>query len=171
MIEMRSALAVGALLFVGCFSPDLGDGKIACGSGGSCPSGYVCRADNHCWKDGGSDGGAADMASSAACQRAADCSGGAICVPYAANGTVKFHCAAPLAGATLGSSARCAAAGSDASCKSGYCVTDANDAALHLCLYPCLGQNDCGGNNCDPVQPPVLVEGVTAPMFNVCALP
>lgn len=193
---MRLRFAVAASLVAGCFSPDLGDGKIVCGSGGSCPAEYVCRADNHCWKSGGtgSDGGSDDMSSSSSCarrcpptsacadaicqpppgatmcQRAADCSGGQVCTPFNVRGQVKFLCAPPLPGASGGSSARCASEGTDTSCTSGYCVTDGNDSSVHLCLVPCLAQSDCGGTNCDPANP-IGVEGVTTLAFRVCALP
>lgn len=40
----------------GCaFSPDLGDGTLACASDGACPSGYVCASDQRCYRS--ADGG------------------------------------------------------------------------------------------------------------------
>jgi hypothetical protein len=39
----------------GCFSPDLGNGQIACGDGNLCPRDYVC-VDKHCRKSGGDFG-------------------------------------------------------------------------------------------------------------------
>jgi hypothetical protein len=47
---------LAAFVAGGCFTPDLGDGQVACGSGGICPPDYVCRSDQHCWKATGGDG-------------------------------------------------------------------------------------------------------------------
>ena len=44
------------LLVAGCFTPDLGEGQVACGAGGECPPDYVCRADGRCYH-GPADGG------------------------------------------------------------------------------------------------------------------
>ena len=192
-VAMRVWLAVAAALVGSCFAPDLGDGQVVCGAGGACPSGYVCRTDDRCWRtgsDGSSDGGGGDLASGCArscppgsscsgglcqpptgaqmCKRAGDCSGGNVCAPFVVGGMVKFLCASPLPGANA---SRCGAPGADTTCKSGYCVVDGNDATLHVCLVPCMNANDCGGSNCDPAQPPVVIEGVTAPMFKICAVP
>lgn len=48
------------LLVAGCFTPDLGEGQVACGAGGACPPDYVCHDDGRCWHgpaDGGTTGG------------------------------------------------------------------------------------------------------------------
>lgn len=53
---MRPTVVCGALLVAGCFAPNLGDGALVCGGGGNCPPGYVCRADQHCWRTTLADG-------------------------------------------------------------------------------------------------------------------
>ena len=39
-------------ILAGCYSPNVPSGKLQCGPGGSCPEGYSCAADNHCYKPG-----------------------------------------------------------------------------------------------------------------------
>ncbi|MDB4970108.1 MAG: hypothetical protein JWN44_5797 [Myxococcales bacterium] len=52
MRYLFALLTIG--LVAGCFPPDLGDGRVACGTTGACPPDYICRADQHCWKTAGS---------------------------------------------------------------------------------------------------------------------
>src|SRR5205085_11823373 len=49
-----SVRIAGLMIFVaGCFPPALGEGRIACGTGGACPPGYMCNVnDNHCYTSG-----------------------------------------------------------------------------------------------------------------------
>lgn len=47
---MRS-LGFILLFAAGCF-PGIGEGRVACGSNDSCPPGYVCRSDRHCYTPG-----------------------------------------------------------------------------------------------------------------------
>jgi hypothetical protein len=47
---VRGLLALTCLALTACFSVDLGNGVIHCGSGGLCPSGYYCHHDGRCWK-------------------------------------------------------------------------------------------------------------------------
>src|SRR3954468_379252 len=51
-------LSLAFVLVAGCFTPDLGEGQVACGAGGQCPPGYLCRTDGRCYHDGAGDGGA-----------------------------------------------------------------------------------------------------------------
>ena len=44
---MRCVVALGVLLGVGCYRPDL-PAELACGPGGLCPSGRACAPDNRC---------------------------------------------------------------------------------------------------------------------------
>jgi hypothetical protein len=54
---MRSVALLVVAAVVGCFPPDLGDGKIKCASTGErCPPNYYCHADNLCWKAQSSGG-------------------------------------------------------------------------------------------------------------------
>src|SRR5428012_7542 len=54
-----------ALILDACgFSPSIADGTIGCGSGGACPPGFSCAADNRCYSHLGSG-----------------CGGGAPCPP------------------------------------------------------------------------------------------
>jgi hypothetical protein len=49
--RVRVLLALSlAFVSVGCFTPNLGDGAVACGDGDICPPRYVCHADKHCYK-------------------------------------------------------------------------------------------------------------------------
>lgn len=59
-----SAFALAfAVLAAGCFTPELGDGAVACGANGACPPRYFCHADNRCYKtpDGNDGGGGGDL--------------------------------------------------------------------------------------------------------------
>src|ERR1700722_1397667 len=48
---VRVGLVAG---LVGCsFSPNLGNGTVACGPNGLCPDGFSCQSDNRCYKSGG----------------------------------------------------------------------------------------------------------------------
>ncbi|HEX6836801.1 MAG TPA: hypothetical protein VF334_09530, partial [Polyangia bacterium] len=50
-----------AALVAGCFTPDLGDGSVACGANGMCPPKYFCHAaDQRCHKTPDA-GGVADL--------------------------------------------------------------------------------------------------------------
>ncbi|MGZ3406700.1 MAG: hypothetical protein ACXVAN_09690 [Polyangia bacterium] len=59
-MRASSALAL-AILLAGCFTPDLGDGALACGTNGACPPRYYCHADQRCYKTPDASGGG-DMA-------------------------------------------------------------------------------------------------------------
>jgi hypothetical protein len=66
-LRVRRENIVAALLLVaGCaFPPDLGNGQLRCGAGGSCPPAYHCAA-GRCFKSGGPDQvatGVSDLAS------------------------------------------------------------------------------------------------------------
>lgn len=66
---MLRAAWVTLLAAAGCFPPDLGEGRIACGSDGACPPGYVCSAvNNRCYSKNFPvvvDGGARDQSAAA----------------------------------------------------------------------------------------------------------
>jgi hypothetical protein len=71
------------LLLSGCiYNPSVGDGVQKCSSGSpSCPDGYYCAPDAHCWKKGHpfvarGDGGAPDLASDLAVTLPNSCSDG-----------------------------------------------------------------------------------------------
>ena len=46
---MRAVLAALALTLAGCFTPNLGEGKVLCGANQACPTGYVCAGDGRCY--------------------------------------------------------------------------------------------------------------------------
>lgn len=52
-------VSLAFVLLAGCFTPDLGEGQVACGVGGQCPPGYACRTDGRCYHDAVTDGGGA----------------------------------------------------------------------------------------------------------------
>ncbi len=217
------AVVVCAALAAGCFTPDLGDGQVACGTGGACPPGYVCRtSDQRCWRSdgqtgdlgsgGGGGSGGGDMASSgcgsdgtrvcadashsavcmggtahvdracppgstcmsghcappanaATCTSSKSCGGGAVCDEYDVGGTLRGYCTQPLPGAGGGVSSQCNASGYDPTCKTGVCASDGNN---QFCLYPCSGQNDCMGSNCNAVMAPLTVDGAPTSGLKTC---
>lgn len=57
---MRALFACAfSLLAAGCFTPDLGEGKVLCGTNSTCPPGYSCAVDGRCYSSGRDLGGAA----------------------------------------------------------------------------------------------------------------
>jgi hypothetical protein len=46
---VRASFAGFVLLAAGCFTPNLGEGQVACGESGACPSGYHCAGDGKCY--------------------------------------------------------------------------------------------------------------------------
>src|SRR5580698_6199331 len=71
------ALACAVACLPGCaFSPNLGNGTLACGPNGLCPDGYSCQADNKCYKSGGPSGCLPSCAAGLACQN-----GSCVCSP------------------------------------------------------------------------------------------
>ena len=126
----------------------------------ACPPSSTC-AGGHCQPPTGA----------AICHKPADCSGGTVCTPFVSGGTLATYCAPALPGASGGTYASCNLPGPDASCKSGYCVTDGANGSLHFCLAPCAGANQCpGGNSCDPVAAPATIEGAPTSGLSVCAM-
>ena len=62
---MRAALAFLLPLAVvaGCFTPNLGEGMVACGDSGACPTRYYCHAaDQRCYTTPDPGGGGGDLA-------------------------------------------------------------------------------------------------------------
>jgi hypothetical protein len=59
---VRASFAFVLALVAGCFTPDLGDGSVACGINQLCPTHYFCHSDNLCWKAAEDAGGGDDMA-------------------------------------------------------------------------------------------------------------
>jgi hypothetical protein len=229
--RLRGHVAISSVFLVvavasGCFTPDLGDGKVACGSDGACPPGYTCRSDR-CWKSAGGSSddmaGSRDMAAppgsdlsstmctaigtrqcaddthsgvcltrgtgatsdrtcpancadgycqppsgAATCARAADCSdANSVCAPFVVSGAIVFRCAPALPGASGGPEATCGGAGSDATCKTGYCVTSASGNNNSACLFPCTRRQDCTLGSCTPVVP-IVIEGVSTGSVSAC---
>jgi hypothetical protein len=61
MKDMRVLCALALVGLSACFSVDLGNGALHCGSSGLCPSGYYCHHDGHCWKTPERTGGLGDL--------------------------------------------------------------------------------------------------------------
>jgi hypothetical protein len=171
-------LSLAFVLVAGCFTPDLGEGQVACGADGQCPPGYACRTDGHCYHDATGDGGAGgghDLGSgdlaphcdrdcppastctagicappvgAMMCQRVQDCALGLVCDEYNIGGMLRGFCTPPVVGAPGGSAASCSMPGDDASCRTGICAVDSKDSGKRACLYPCKGDGDCPGSKC-----------------------
>lgn len=52
---MRRAMLLALSALAACFSPDYPDG-LTCETGGGCPPGQTCAADNRCYREAGGDG-------------------------------------------------------------------------------------------------------------------
>ena len=110
---MRSARPV-LLLFLlvalvgsGCKDPAPPDGAITCGTGGTCPMGYVCGAGNACYRDGN----APDAAETPGCQAYCNCMS-AGCAGQDANFTDEGQCLSTCA----------ALSGRNLACRLAHCV-------------------------------------------------
>ncbi len=183
-----------ALLLVvsGCFTPDLGEGQVACGADGACPPDYVCRSDGRCYHGGAGTadldgvgalgGGGADLAMSCGSDGARLCLDGAhsaVCTSGVAvadrpcpptSACAAGRCTPPGPGAGGGVTASCAAPGWDATCKTGLCAGDAK-SGTRACLNPCKGDGDCGGSGAKcqgTLGQPATIEGAAATGVKFC---
>jgi len=143
-VKIWAVMLAGAVCG-GCFPPDLGDGKVACGSSGACPPNYVCRADRHCWKtpDTSTDmaGGSTDMAMlpdtclAAGMRLCADSGHSGVCPGPGANPTVDRTCPP------------------SSLCSAGRCQPPAGSK-------PCKKAGDCAASEvCAPFVVGALVDG------------
>ena len=158
-----SALAF-AVLAAGCFTPDLGEGAVACGVNNACPPRYFCHADKRCYKtpDGS---GAGDMAETfdfggvdfAACMKAT--CGAQSC------GVIPDNCGATVDCGNLCSMGKsCGGGGTPHQCG---CATQVSCGNRNCGTMPdgCGGVQSCGGS-CPSGQSCGGGSNMTA---NVCA--
>jgi hypothetical protein len=150
-----------------CFPPDLGEGRIACGSGGACPPGYSCAVDNRCYSHP-IDGGGADLATSGVNDLAvgSDTCGAQvsrICTDAGHSATCFF-----ANGMWMAVPDRTCPPGS--TCAAGHCQPPAGAAT-------CTSDNGCGADVCiEYVQGASLVGFCTTPIVKAmgnlrCAMP
>lgn len=164
-MRASSLLLLWVVLAGGCFKPNLGDGAVACGEGGLCPTGYVCDMQSQrCVRmlSGGEDlsvAGSGDMAGGGDMAGACAIDGTRVCL----DGTHSAVCSggAPVADRTCppGSSCtngRCAPASMASSCGStkacgGGAVCDqydVNGVVVGYCTKPISGATGVAGTTC-----------------------
>ncbi|MCA1665490.1 MAG: hypothetical protein LC659_14695 [Myxococcales bacterium] len=145
---MRASFAFVLALVAGCFTPDLGDGKVACGVNQLCPTHYFCHSDNYCWRaaEGGGGGGGADFGETfdfaggdfAACVKAT-------CDPLAC-GVIPDNCGSTIdCGSMCSVGKTCGGGGTPHECG---CPTQVSCGARNCGTTPdgCGGVLSCGGN-------------------------
>jgi len=190
-------LSLALVVLAGCFTPDLGEGQVVCGTGGECPPGYACRVDGRCYhafaSDGGGGsgggGGGGDLAThcdracpptsmcsagvcappvgAMMCQRPQDCPNSLVCDEYNVGGMTHGYCTPPISGAQGGSADACSAPGYDSSCQTGICAQD--NKGRRACLVPCKMDDDCSSGKCQsPVTQPSTIDGAPAGMLKFC---
>jgi hypothetical protein len=169
---VRAVSAFGlALLIAGCFTPNLGDGAVACGVNGLCPARYFCHSDNRCYKTPDTSGG--DMAETfdfaagdfAGCMKAT-------CGPQSC-GIIPDNCGSTIDCGnmcTIGKS--CGGGGTPHECG---CATQISCGSRNCgtALDGCGGVQSCGGactggQSCGAKMPNVCGGGATC-MPKACA--
>ncbi|HEY7957511.1 MAG TPA: hypothetical protein VII38_19525 [Polyangia bacterium] len=131
------ALLGAAVALAACFSPELGEGRIHCGSGGACPPGFHCAGDQRCYSsEVGPDGSSGD---------------GGACVPLTcANpprcGQLSDGCGHSLSCGSCAGTSVCGGGGT-----AGLCCVPAiacpTGADCGFAPDGCGGSVDCGGLN------------------------
>jgi hypothetical protein len=165
MRALRSPLSPAAfaavLWLAGCFSPRLGDGKVACGPApdNACPPNYTCGAENRCWKTTATADLQMDVSDMSSTDVVVDLAGAdfancerALCGALQC-GTVSDNC-----GSTMDCGMNCP---SGESCGGG--------GQPHVC--GCPTQQFCGGRNCGTIPNGcggVTVCGATCPGGQTC---
>lgn len=175
---MRALTAFAlSLVAAGCFTPDLGDGAIACGANRACPPRYFCHADNHCYKTPDS-GGDADLGGEtfdfaggdfAACVRA-------ICGAQSC-GVIPDNCGSTMDCGNLCSTGRSCGGGgtphqcgcpTQVSCGNRNCGTIPDGCGgVESCGGTCPSGQTCGGGGGGSKMPNVCASG-PACMPKVC---
>lgn len=154
---MRQAGALLLCLAIGgCFSPHVVNGTVTCAADGSCPKGFVCGSDNHCWRLGTGPkptGGNGQDAGAPSSKDGPDAASGdpAHCTNGVKDGDeTGKDCAGSC-------STRCPkgeGCGTDADCQSGLCNQKTKTCADGPCSNDVLDGDetdvDCGGPKCAP---------------------
>ena len=128
-----SFVCVLALVAAGCFTPDLGDGAVACGTNDLCPPNYHCHAsDHHCYK---MPDVAVDMS-----------------IPEDLFGVIVDLASSDLAGADMSCT--------KAPCGARNCgmIID-GCGSVESCGGPCPSMQTCGGGNAATRMPNVCASG------------
>jgi hypothetical protein len=147
-------LAFLALFATACYSPSLPNGKQQCGPNDTCPNGYQCGPDNHCYKSGQVPKGGPDMAvpsspdMAMACT-AMSCKGGP--KPFCDTGT--GACVECLTDDNCPSGKVCSNKACVPGCTATHGCPDGGgmcDTSNKMCMV-CMKDADCGGGTprCD----------------------
>jgi hypothetical protein len=154
-VRVRVLLALSlAFISVGCFTPNLGDGAVACGDGDICPPRYFCHADRHCYKTPDSQ---VDMADSfdfagidfSACMRASCDTNSCGVIPDQCGSTIDcgMNCAMSQSCGGGGVPHVCGCP-TELSCNNKNCGTTPDGCGSVLnCGPACSGGQICGAGN------------------------
>ncbi len=164
------------ILLAGCFTPNLGDGAVACGTNDLCPPRYFCHpADRHCYLapavGGGDDGGAAaDLAGSfdfagddfASCMKTSCGAESCGVIPDNCGGTVDCgnSCSMGKSCGGGGTPHECGCA-TEVSCGTRNCGTIPDGCGgVESCGASCPSGRSCGGGNGGNKMPNVCGAGM-----------